>query len=66
MFLVTNNNVRDDSGCDWEVHGLVTRDGCKHGKVDQKNVLVSQKHSFFSQTPKSSSKVLLKLNIFPW
>ena len=39
-------------------------DGCKHGKVDQKNAPIYYDHSVFGQMPTSNSKMLFRLNIF--
>ena len=38
--------------------------GSKHGEVYEKSAPVYQKHRCFGQTPKSSSKVLFKLDLF--
>lgn len=37
---------------------------CKHGKIDQKNVIVYQNYSFFGQMPKNGSKLFFNLEIF--
>ena len=39
---------------------VIYPNGCKHGKVEQKIVLVSQNHLIFSQTLKRSSDMLFK------